>query len=179
MTGVRHDDAAHRATRSRDRDEIDQAMLRYFWGADRGEPDLVSSAFAPNGKLFVDGVQRRGPGAESPDQLPDPNGVPMDRILATTHHRHHSDVRFVDVDNALSETVATAYLLVADDDRRRLLVRGLRYLDHFSRVHGQWRIIERRHNVDWMYEAEPLIFVRRDERESFDGWLSRHRATAT
>jgi hypothetical protein len=178
------DDRATWTARKRDRASIRDAILRYFWGADRGDQTLHQSAFAPDGKLFIDGVQRRGPGAPPPDQLPQPKGVALDEVVATTHHLHQSDIRFVDDGAgdapavALVESYATAYVLVETGGERRLLVRGLRYLDRFERRDQQWLIAERRHNVDWMYEAMPSMAVTRSDRVSFDDWCTAESASA-
>jgi hypothetical protein len=157
--------------------QIREAMLNYFWAADRGNPDLLDLAFTADGKLFIDDIQRRGPGSPSPSEQPQPRGVPLDDVVATTHHLHQSDIRFVDDAPgpfALAETYATAYLLVQTGGMRRLLVRGLRYLDRFEPSDGVWRIVERRHNVDWMYETTPDMAVPRSERRTFAEWLERH-----
>ena len=90
------DDDATWIARERDRASIRHAILRYFWGLDRGDQTLHQSAFAPGGRLFIDGVLRRGPGAAPPEQLPEPNGVPLNEVVATTHHLHQSDIRFLD-----------------------------------------------------------------------------------
>jgi hypothetical protein len=172
------DDDATWIARERDRASIRHAILRYFWGLDRGDQTLHQSAFAPGGRLFIDGVLRRGPGAAPPEQLPEPNGVPLNEVVATTHHLHQSDIRFLDDEAgvaptvALVESYATAYVLVEADETRRLLVRGLRYLDRVERRQDQWLIAERRHNVDWMYEATPNIALTRADRASFDDWYA-------
>ena len=136
----------------RDRYAIRQTFLRYFWGADRGDVNLHESAFAPDARLFIDGVQRRGAGAPPRSLQPDPRGISMSSIVATTHHLHRSDIRF-EGDEALAESYATAHVLIEEQGRRRVLVRGLRYLDRLVRQGDDWLIAERHHNLDWMYSA--------------------------
>jgi hypothetical protein len=163
--------------RERASQQMRQAMLNYFWAADRGRPDLLDLAFAPDGKLYVDGVQRRGPGAPPAAEQPQPRGVPLDQVVATSHHLHQSDIRVVDDPSgpyALAETYATAYVLVETEGTQRLLIRGLRYLDRFETHDGVWLIAERHHNVDWMYETTPDIALVRGERRTFGSWLEHH-----
>lgn len=162
---------------ARARQDIRETILRYFRGIDRGDRALHGSAFAPDAKLFIDGIQRRGPGTPPAEQQPDPIGVPVERIMASSHHLHQSDVRLED-DRAYVESNATAYLLLRGDSQPAMIVRGLRYLDRFARIEDAWLIVERHHTVDWMYRTNAEIAKDLAARASFPAWLDAQKATA-
>ena len=155
----------------RDRHLIQEALRRYFWGIDRGNHALRFTAFAPGGIMEIAGVQNIGPLAPNPDDFPPPAGVPpREQIHSFDHHLHHSEIRF-EGDEAFAATNATAYLLVDRGQGREMLVRGVRYHDHFVRVGDDWGIKERIHIVDWMYVAPAEIGNRTSERENFDDFV--------
>jgi hypothetical protein len=155
----------------RDRQQIDCTIRQYFSDLDKGVGAVNSSAFAPDGRLFLEGVQIRGPQAASPGRISAPKGMPpADKILGFTHCLHQSDIR-LDGDRAFGEVYATAYVLIDVGEGPRLLVRGLRYLDRYVRAGDAWLIGERRHNVDWMFEASADLARSLAERQQFSTFL--------
>ena len=137
----------------RDRRAIEELIKRYFLSLDRGDPALQDEVFAPDGRLWVGGKVIRGPGAEPPGAVAGIDGTPE----GFTHVLGQS-VIWLDGDRARGESNAVAYLVMAGEPRR-MLVRGLRYLDHFVRTAAGWRIADRRHNLDWMFEAPASVAV--------------------
>jgi len=138
----------------RDRREIEEVIKRYFLAIDRGDPALQDQVFAPDGRLWVDGRIIRGPGAVPMDGPP----AGIDGTVEGFNHVLGQSVISLDGDRAEAESNAVAYLVMAGTPRR-LLVRGLRYLDRFVRTSAGWRIADRRHNLDWMFEAPAAIVV--------------------
>jgi len=138
----------------RDRREIEEVIKRYFLALDRGEPALYDEVFAPDGRLWVEGRIIRGPGA-APLAGP-PAGI--DGTPEGFNHVLGQSIITLDGDRAEAESNAVAYLVMAGMPRR-VLVRGLRYLDRFVRTPAGWRIADRRHNLDWMFEAPATVAV--------------------
>ena len=158
----------------RDRQQIDRTIRRYFSDLDTGVGAVNSAAFAPDGRLFLEGVQIRGPDAAEPGRISAPKGMPAaDRILGFTHCLHQSDIR-LDGDSAFGEVYATAYVLIDVGEGPRVLVRGLRYLDRYVRAGDGWLIGERRHNVDWMFEAPASLALALPQRARFATFLDAH-----
>ena len=152
-----------------DRDAIRDTLARYFTGHDRGDPAWVDTAFTATARLYIDGIQVRGPGAVPPGERAEPRGVPMNQLLATTHVMGQCEIR-LDGDRARAETYAVAYLaLSGEKDRPRMLVRGLRYLDHLVRQGERWLIEERRHQLDWMFETDATLALPRGQRAQIFG----------
>jgi len=124
----------------KDRWHIEEALKRYLWGVDRDDEPLRLSAFAPNGSMEIEGLQFGGPLATPRSTFPPIQGVPpREQILSSDHHLHHFEIRIVG-DEAFVASHATAYIL-ADRQRGKgaeMLVRGLRYHDHFIRVGNDW-----------------------------------------
>jgi len=143
----------------RDRREIDELIKRYFLSFDRQEPAMLDDIFSADGELWVEGRMVRGPKADRSGALP--KGISA-KPIGFNHVRGQSVVELMG-DMATGETNAIGYL-VMDGDPPRMLVRGLRYLDRFVRTAAGWRIAERHHNVDWMFEADATIAVARAER---------------
>lgn len=127
--------------------EIRQALARYCRGLDRGDPDLICSAYHP--------------GALDRDRLTNPDGpieafapkvvakLDLPRIVP----QHHITNTLVDLDGAVAR-VESYFLLfrpqtnpaTGDDE---LVPAGGRYLDRFECREGVWRIAERRVVLDW------------------------------
>lgn len=150
-----------------DREAIRETIARYFTGHDRGDLDWVNSAFTANARLFIDGIQVRGSGTLPASERPQPRGVPMDKLLATSHVMGQCEIH-VNGESARSETYAVAYLVLdSGEGRRRMLVRGLRYLDILRREGERWLIEERRHQLDWMFENDASVALSRQDRVQF------------
>jgi hypothetical protein len=83
-------------------------------------------------------------------------------VFGTTHVVGQISVD-VDGDTARTVTLAPAYLVVAGDQDRRLIVRGLRYSDRLVGLDDGWKIVDRVHVLDWMYEVTPSVAKSFDE----------------
>jgi hypothetical protein len=56
----------------------------------------------------------------------------------------------LDGDRATAETSGVTYLATP---AKMVHVRGVRYLDEFARIDGQWRIVRRLHSCDWQIDT--------------------------
>src|SRR5882762_4419224 len=76
---------------------IRATLLKYIHGIDRGDHQLRLTAFAPDGKMFIDGVQVMGPGAmkRASNSPPAPGLPPRENIIAMSHHLHQVDISLV------------------------------------------------------------------------------------
>ncbi len=127
--------------------EIRQALARYCRGLDRGDREMICSAYHP--------------GALDRDRLDNPDGpveafapsvvAKLDRPRRVPQH-HITNV-LVDLDGEVARVESYFLLLrpqtnaaTGDDE---LVPAGGRYLDRFERRDGQWRIAERRVVLDW------------------------------
>lgn len=150
--------------RERDRREIEELVKLYFAAVDRGDAALQERIFAPDGRLWIADRLVRGPGA-------DPAGVPWELIrvpagkIASTHAMQQCVIELGDA-TARGETTAVSYLAIQGEPKR-MQVRGVRYLDRFVKRDGAWRIAERRHCLDWIFEAEATFALAQAERAAF------------
>ena len=73
----------------------------------------------------------------------------LNQYAATTHFNGQSTVE-LDGDSASGESYCIAHhLTIAEDGSRTLMIASIRYLDRFSKQHGEWLFAERRLMVDW------------------------------
>lgn len=125
--------------------EIRQALVRYCRGVDRGDRELIKSAFHP------DAADEHGPfrglGWELADRL---TAAEADLGAVGGHHISNVYIELDDPDHARVESYVTAYHPHRDAERGvRLGIFAGRYLDLFERRGGEWRIALRRTVNDW------------------------------
>jgi len=121
---------------------IEEIIKRYFALVDRRELDLLDELFEPDGKM---------PG----------------KPLAASHLMHHCTIE-LQGETAKSDAFAVSYL-VLEGKSDRMLVRGLRHLDRFQRLPSGWRIQERWHNLDWVFEGEATHVLPQEARKQLSG----------
>jgi SnoaL-like domain len=76
----------------------------------------------------------------------------LNKYDATTHFIGQSTILTLTADRATGETYCLAHHVTVDDERRRLMVASLRYLDTFVKMDGAWLFAERLLYVDWLEE---------------------------
>jgi hypothetical protein len=146
---------------AKDRDEIREVIRRSLMDMDRQDLDdtrihVPDECFTKDGRVLIGGMQIRGPGAtpRQADEFP---------RVAYTHFAGPTEIT-LDGDTARTETYAIAWVIEDREDKRILLVRSIRYLDRLVKQDGRWLVDERRHNLDWQFEAEPSFSLTRKER---------------
>ena len=130
-----------------DREEIRDVLVRYAQGLDRRQFDQVARCFTPDAQAEFSGNMLQ-PGVEA--IVAYVCGVA--RLAATTHFVGETAIT-LDGDSAETENYTIAYLVNVNGENRSVHVRGLRYHDHFVRTPDGWRICQRVHCCDWMFEA--------------------------
>lgn len=119
---------------------ISDVLARYARGIDRLDMELVRSCYHPG--AHDDHGSFKGPVEEFIDWLPDQ----LDRFDSTMHFLGNVLIE-LDGDVAHAETYTVAYhrLKAQDVDS----IAGLRYVDRFERLDGEWRIARRTVVVEW------------------------------
>jgi hypothetical protein len=140
-----------------DRMAIHDVIARYFRGIDSGSKALVRSCFTDDVEVLYDG---RPPerGIESVmGALRTFQRIAKGEMQITTHFMGNFNVIRLDEQSAETETYAIAFLVPPTAISDRMAVRGLRYIDRLQQANGEWRICERRHTLDWSFEATPMF----------------------
>ena len=117
------------------REEIRDATLRYARGVDRLDADLMKSAYWPD--ATDDHGRFVGNGHEFADRVVGTH----DRWASTMHCVYNHAIEFDDDDHARGELYNVTYLVPRDDGPISVWLG--RYLDHYERRDGQWRISHR------------------------------------
>lgn len=117
-----------------DKQAIREVTMRYCRGADRCDPELISSAYHPDARDERPGQEMTGEtvGRDLADSLR--------QSMQSTNHQIGTQLIEVDGDSAVAESYSTGRHVLADGRR---LHSNTRYLDRFERRDGEWRIIHR------------------------------------
>ena len=125
-----------------DKDAIRDVIMRYSRAIDRVDGDLLRTVYWPDGwdshSIFDGPVDEFVPWVV--DTL---NGM-----IATQHFIGNVSIE-LEGDHAYTEVYFIAHHKVARDDAERDSIAAGRYLDHFERRDGEWRIKHRRAIFDW------------------------------
>jgi SnoaL-like domain len=125
-----------------DKQAIREALLRYCRGVDRADADLINSAY------HADAVDEHGvatlQGADIGPGLVDI--VSKSRI--SMHQVANQLIMMTGPDSAGSETYFTAWQSMPSQSEERMLIAIGRYIDHFERRQGEWKIAHRLVIVD-------------------------------
>jgi hypothetical protein len=153
-----------------DRASIQALINGYTTRINNLEVERLRELFTSEGRLIIEGVSQFDlrPGERAP------LGLPPEPVVGRTQDVHQCIVN-IEKDHAYGEVYATAYALVEGADGRRMLVRGIRYFDHYLRTGHGWRIEERHHHVHWMFEAPTTIALTQAERPMFSDFLESQR----
>lgn len=120
-----------------DKQAIRDAVARYCRGVDRLEPELIRSAYHPDG--YDDHGDLKGGRDEYIETL-----VPLLRAnYVSTSHNIANQIIELDGDRALSESYLIAvHVTESDGTQFQEIVFG-RYVDNFEKRAGEWRIAHR------------------------------------
>ena len=134
--------------------EIRRRLLDYCRGVDRGDVELVGSAY------HSDSIDDHGPFNGSGLDLA---RFAVDAVLenyeATMHNIGDSIIDFADDTTAYVETYVHAEHRGADGNGDFLERFGARYVDRFERRDGAWRIADRVVIVEWS-DVAPITEIR-------------------
>ena len=123
-----------------DRQAIVDCIHRYARGVDRGDEDLVRSAYHP------DAVEDHGAYVGEVDGLV--------AFLAAAHRPFDAYQRFVsnvsvELDGDRAHAESYYFCILRRDDKGHLLANGGRYVDRLERRDGGWRIARRVVVMEW------------------------------
>jgi hypothetical protein len=126
--------------------EIREALIRWCRGLDRGDSELLASAYHP------DAVDEHG--TEHYSGISAGPGYVAKHMRKFRRHLHtlSNETIEVDGDHAMCESYSIAYLVVDDPNDSglaTLLTVGGRYFDRFERRDGGWKIARRKFVVEW------------------------------
>ena len=76
----------------------------------------------------------------------------LNKYDATTHFVGQSTIFTLEADRATGEAYCLAHHVFMQDEKRRLMLASLRYLDTFVKIDGAWLFAERLLYVDWLEE---------------------------
>ena len=76
----------------------------------------------------------------------------LNKYHATTHFVGQSTIFMLTDDRGTGETYCLAHHVTVEDEKRRLMLASLRYLDTFAKMDGAWLFAERQLYVDWLEE---------------------------
>ncbi len=125
------------------RGAIGQILGRYCQAIDRCDIDRLKSVYWPD--AHDDHGVFTGNAMDFADFV-----IPaLKQLNRTMHLIANSVIDFDDADNARGETYVVAYHDVPGELGATDAVAGGRYLDHFQRRNGEWRIQHRVYVIDW------------------------------
>ena len=139
----------------RDCEEIRQAMYTYARGVDRGDSELLAPAF--HNDAYDDHGNFKGDKATALAHLK--RSAEVKEITASFHHIGNI---LIDLkgDEADVETYFMASQRREDGGKSYTRMRAGRYLDHFVRRDGIWRVLKRRVVDDWSRLDEVVATAR-------------------
>jgi len=76
----------------------------------------------------------------------------LNKYDATTHFVGQSTIFSLTEDKAIAESYCLAHHITVAEEKRRLMIASLRYLDTFVKQGGDWLFAERQLYVDWTEE---------------------------
>lgn len=131
-------DILHRIQEVADRDEIRQALMRYCRGIDRGDEELINSAFHSDA---IDDHGTPGPATELARRV-----ASLDMQLM-----HFTGNILIELagESAYVESYFISFSPVMDDGVSSTRSRAGRYLDRFERRGGEWKIAHRMVVDEW------------------------------
>jgi len=140
-----------------DRAAIYDVIARYFRGIDSGNKALVQSCFSDDVQVLYDGRSPEKGIAAVMDSLRTFQRIAKGEMQITMHFMGNFNLVRLDDQSAETETYAIAFMVPPKNIADRMAVRGLRYLDRLRQSDEEWRIVQRRHTLDWSFEASPTF----------------------
>jgi uncharacterized protein (TIGR02246 family) len=129
-----------------DKQAIREVVMRYCRGVDRGDAELLRSSY------HADGVDERFGSVHTGAEVGEIVASMLETMQSTCHQITTQTIE-VRGDAAVAESYSTGHHVLKDGRRLHTLVR---YLDHFERRDGEWRISHRNVVVDGSEVLDPL-----------------------
>ena len=127
-----------------DKQEITEILMSYSRAVDRKDPDLLRSIYWPD--AYDDHLLYQG----DIDGLVDFCFSYADENMPTQHLLGNVLIQLEDADNAHSETYYQAFHdVLREDGTRQDFILGGRYIDHFQKRDGVWKILRRALTLEW------------------------------
>ena len=126
---------------------ISELGCRYARGVDRGDPEIICSAFHDDAAI-VSGTFN-GPAVEFATAI---CGV-LDQTSIRVAHTVTNHWIDIDGDNAVGEAYVVAFQSTKGDSPKDVMTGG-RYIDRYERRSGEWKISHRTFVMDWTTSAD-------------------------
>ena len=126
---------------------ISELGCRYARGVDRGDPEIIRSAFHDDAAI-VSGAFN-GPAEEFATAI----GELLDETSVRVAHTVTNHWIDIDGDNAVGESYVVAFQGTKGDTPQDVMTGG-RYIDRYERRNGEWKISHRTFVMDWTTSAD-------------------------
>ena len=126
---------------------ISELGCRYARGVDRGDPEIIRSAFHDDAAI-VSGAFN-GPAVEFATAI----GQLLDETSTRVAHTVTNHWIDIDGDNAVGESYVVAFQGTKGDSPQNVMTGG-RYIDRYERRNGEWKISHRTFVMDWTNSAD-------------------------
>jgi hypothetical protein len=126
---------------------ISELGCRYARGVDRGDPEIIRSAFHDDAAI-VSGAFN-GPAVEFATAI----GELLDETSTRVAHTVTNHWIDIDDDNAVGESYVVAFQGTKGDSPQDVMTGG-RYIDRYERRNGEWKISHRTFVMDWTTSAD-------------------------
>ncbi|MDF3887631.1 nuclear transport factor 2 family protein [Cupriavidus basilensis] len=136
---------------------IQDVIARYFRGIDSGSKSLVRSCFTEDVQVLYDGRPPEQGIEAVMGSLRTFQRIAKGEMQITMHFMGNFNLIRLEEQSAETETYAIAFMVPPKAIADHMAVRGLRYIDQLRQTNGEWRIVRRRHTLDWSFEATPTF----------------------
>ena len=133
-----------------DKQEIVEVLLRWCRGLDRGDEQLMASAYHPDAFDEHGTTNYTGSAAAA--------GYVGKHLRAFKRHLHLTLNPLIEVDGDLAsaESAMIASLVPNESGPEKLMLAGGRYLDRLERRDGSWRLVHRQMILEWRVEVDQI-----------------------
>jgi len=147
--------------------QIHDVINRYCQGFDQGDPAKVRSCFTEDVESAYHGrPPGRGIDALMASFEPFFSRLANGKTKISDHFTGNVTFESVTASEAITETYAVGFIVLAKGESDQLAVVGMRYLDRFVNTAAGWRIAKRVHTVDWSSDQGAKLATKFAERVS-------------
>ncbi len=126
---------------------ISELGCRYARGVDRGDPEIIRSAFHDDAAIVC------GPFNGAAVEFATAIGGLLDETSTRVAHTVTNHWIDIDGDNAVGESYVVAFQGTKGDSPQDVMTGG-RYIDRYERRNGEWKISHRTFVMDWTTSAD-------------------------